>query len=115
MPTQVLAYYLVIRHTKYEDDVPALTWPCVCVTGRMTGVNSQDDAEHMYEQIATVLRDQITTGQLKPGARLPTQAMINEEYGVSRIVARRALDLLESEGLIDRVQGGGAFVRRYQP
>ena len=81
----------------------------------MTDVNSQDDADPMYEQIATVLRDQITTGQLKPGARLPTQAMISEEYGVSRIVARRALDLLESEGLIDRVQGGGAFVRRYQP
>jgi GntR family transcriptional regulator len=28
---------------------------------------------------------------------------------------RLALDLLEAEGLIDRIQGGGAFVRRYQP
>jgi GntR family transcriptional regulator len=69
----------------------------------------------MYEQIATVFRDQITTGHLAPGARLPTQAMISAEYDVSRIVARRALDLLESEGLIDRIQGGGAFVRRHEP
>jgi GntR family transcriptional regulator len=77
--------------------------------------SSPDDSEHMYEQIASVLRDRIIAGNLEPGSRLPTQAMISEEYGVSRIVARRALDLLESEGLIDRVQGGGAFVRRYQP
>jgi DNA-binding GntR family transcriptional regulator len=78
-------------------------------------MNSPDDSEHLYEQIASVLRDRIITGHLEPGARLPTQAMISDEYGVSRIVARRSLDLLESEGLIDRVQGGGAFVRRYQP
>jgi DNA-binding GntR family transcriptional regulator len=76
---------------------------------------SQEDPEHMYEQIASVLRDQISTGDLAPGARLPTQAVLSEQYEVSRIVARKALDLLEAEGLIDRVQGGGAFVRRYQP
>jgi DNA-binding GntR family transcriptional regulator len=74
-----------------------------------------DDAEHLYEQVASVLRDRIATGHLSPGERLPTQAAISDEFEVSRIVARRALDLLETEGLIDRVQGGGAFVRRYQP
>lgn len=73
------------------------------------------EPEHMYERIATVLRDKILIGEMGPGTRLPTQAAISEEYGVSRIVARKALDLLESEGLIDRIQGGGAFVRRYQP
>ena len=77
--------------------------------------SQDDDTDPMYEQIAAVLREQITTGHLEPGARLPTQAKISEEYEVSRIVARRAFDLLESEGLIDRIQGGGAFVRRYQP
>src|SRR5579859_3124299 len=76
---------------------------------------SQDSPEHMYEHVASVLRDQISTGQLAPAARLPTQAAISDQYGVSRIVARKALDILESEGLIDRVQGCGAFVRRYEP
>jgi GntR family transcriptional regulator len=78
-------------------------------------MTSLEDSEHLYEQVATVLRDRISTGHLEPGARLPTQAALGEEFGVSRIVARKALDLLEAEGLIDRVQGGGAFVRRVQP
>lgn len=69
----------------------------------------------MYERIATALREQILSGELAWGERLPTQDSISETYGVSRIVARRALDILETEGLIDRIQGGGAFVRRHQP
>ncbi|PWV71836.1 GntR family transcriptional regulator [Prauserella marina] len=71
--------------------------------------------DHMYERIATALREQIVEGALQPGERLPTQEVLSEQFGVSRIVARRALDILEGEGLIDRVRGGGAFVRRYQP
>jgi DNA-binding GntR family transcriptional regulator len=78
-------------------------------------VTDNDEPEHMYERIASVFRDRILTGDLEPGQKLPTQATISDEYDVSRIVARHALDLLEAEGLIDRVQGGGAFVRRYQP
>jgi DNA-binding GntR family transcriptional regulator len=73
------------------------------------------DTAHMYERIAAVLREQILSGELGWGERLPTQEVISDTYGVSRIVARHALDILEAEGLIDRVKGGGAFVRRYQP
>lgn len=71
---------------------------------------------YLYERIAAALRDEITAGQaLKPGGRLPTQAELAATYGASRNVVRLALDLLESEGLIDRIQGGGAYVRRHQP
>jgi DNA-binding GntR family transcriptional regulator len=73
------------------------------------------EPEHMYERVASVFRDKIVTGELEPGSKLPTQEAITGEFGVSRIVARRALDLLETEGLIDRIQGGGAYVRRYRP
>lgn len=72
-------------------------------------------AEHMYERIADALRTQITEGVLGPGDRLPTQEKLVETFGVSRIVVRQALGILDREGLIDRVQGGGASVRRYQP
>ncbi|MFE0022358.1 GntR family transcriptional regulator [Amycolatopsis sp. NPDC059021] len=71
--------------------------------------------EHMYERVADALREQILSGALQPGDRLPTREALSEQYGVSGIVARNALDLLESEGLIDRIQRLGAFVRRYQP
>src|SRR6266704_3623729 len=73
------------------------------------------EPKHMYERIAAALREQILSGELGWGDRLPTQDVISETHGVSRIVARRALDILEAEGLIDRMQGGGAFVRRHQP
>lgn len=72
-------------------------------------------SDHMYEQIADALREQMLSGRLQPGDRLPTQEALSETFDVSRIVARRALDILEAEGLIDRVRGGGAFVRRHQP
>lgn len=71
--------------------------------------------QHKYEEVANSLREQIVTEELGWGERLPSQEDICERFGVSRIVVRRALDILEAEGLIDRVQGGGAFVRRYQP
>jgi len=72
-------------------------------------------SEHRYEFIASHLRDQITSGKLSAGARLPTQAALGKQFAASRIVVRQALDILEAEGLIDRLQGGGTFVRRYEP
>ncbi|WP_216213941.1 GntR family transcriptional regulator [Amycolatopsis aidingensis] len=72
-------------------------------------------SEHMYERIAAALREQIVNGSLPPGERLPSQEALSEQYDVSRIVARQALDILENEGLIDRTKRIGAFVRRYQP
>lgn len=73
---------------------------------------STPESGYLYERIADELRDQIKTGEpLTPGARLPTQAELATTYHVSRNVIRLALDLLESEGLIDRVQGGRTVVR----
>ena len=72
-------------------------------------------SEHMYERIATALRDQILARTMEPGGRLPTQSELADTFGASRIVVRQALDLLESEGLIDRMQGGRATVRLYDP
>ena len=72
-------------------------------------------ADHMYERIADALRTQITEGVLSPGEQLLTQEKLATMYGVSRIVIRQALDILEGEGLIDRKQGGGSYVRSYQP
>jgi DNA-binding GntR family transcriptional regulator len=73
-----------------------------------------DEPAHMYERVAGVFREKIILGELQAGTRLPTQAQISDEFHVSRAVARTALDLLESEGLIDRVQGGRAAVRQHK-
>lgn len=76
---------------------------------------TEPTSEHMYERIAAALRDEILARTRAPGERLPTQEELSETFGASRIVVRKALDQLEAEGLIDRVQGGRATVRLYDP
>ncbi|MCE7002444.1 GntR family transcriptional regulator [Kibdelosporangium philippinense] len=73
------------------------------------------DTDFMYERVAGALRDQILTRSLAPGQKLPTQDELCDTFGVSRMVVRTALDLLETEGLIDRQQGGRATVRMHDP
>jgi GntR family transcriptional regulator len=59
-------------------------------------------------------RDQIVAfiaGQrLGRGARLPTERQLAETLGISRPTVRQALELLESDGLIERRQGSGTYV-----
>ncbi len=58
------------------------------------------DAVPLYYQLGSVLREQITSGRFTPGDRIPTEAELAGEYGVSRITVRQALAALEEEGLI---------------
>lgn len=68
----------------------------------------------MYETIAAKIREEIDAGALEPGAKLPTEQELTQQWGVSRIVVRQATELLVNAGLVERRPGrlGGAFVRR---
>jgi GntR family transcriptional regulator len=71
-------------------------------------------ADPIYQRIAAELRQRIDSGELPPGAKLPTETELQAHYGVSRVPVREATDLLEHAGLIERRPGrsGGVFVRR---
>lgn len=69
--------------------------------------NSQ---QPLYEQLMQHLRAAILTGQYEEGAQLPPESELCEQYGVSRITARRAISELVNEGLLERHQGKGTFV-----
>lgn len=56
------------------------------------------------------LRDQIVSGALSPGQKLPTEQGLVEALGVSRTVVREAIAALKSEQLVVTRQGVGAFV-----
>jgi DNA-binding FadR family transcriptional regulator len=56
------------------------------------------------------LSDEIRNGGLKPGDRLPTEAEVMRQTGVSRTVVREAVAALKAEGLVITRQGVGAFV-----
>lgn len=64
----------------------------------------------LYYQLENVLREKITSGSYEPGDRLPTEIELIEQYGVSRITVRQALQALAEEGLIERKQGRGTVV-----
>lgn len=64
----------------------------------------------LFHQLSVLLRDLILSGRLEAGARLPSEAGLCAEYGVSRITAKRALDELAREGLVERARGRGTRV-----
>lgn len=68
-------------------------------------------SEPAYVAIAREYVHRIQNGELSPGAQLPSFAEIAREYGVSDIVVRRAVDLLDGEGYVRRVQRRGVFVK----
>ncbi|MEV5706022.1 GntR family transcriptional regulator [Actinoallomurus sp. NPDC052274] len=66
-----------------------------------------------YAQIADALRGRIVTGKLVAGALLPSEAALCHEFSVARNTVRRALGLLEAEGLIQTFPGKGRMVAGY--
>jgi DNA-binding FadR family transcriptional regulator len=65
-----------------------------------------------YEQVADQLRELIMTGDLSPGERLPSEALLAREFGVSRATIREALRVLAAQNLLRTAKGagGGSYV-----
>jgi DNA-binding FadR family transcriptional regulator len=55
-----------------------------------------------YDQLAGLLRERITSGDLRVGDRLPSESALAEQAGVSRSTVREALRILEQGGLVER-------------
>jgi DNA-binding LacI/PurR family transcriptional regulator len=69
----------------------------------------------LYEQLYTHVADAINSGQLKPGDRVPSEKDLAEQFNVSRITSKKALERLYQDGLIDRIRGKGSFVAQNAP
>lgn len=68
-----------------------------------------------YRQLLQLLRQQILSGELAPGERLPTEEELLQHYGLSRGTVRKALEQLAAEGLVSTVQGSGTYVSATHP
>jgi GntR family transcriptional regulator len=64
----------------------------------------------LYFQVKNIIKSKITSNELKNQERLPSEAELCIEFGVSRATIRQALLELEMEGLIYRERGKGTFV-----
>lgn len=65
----------------------------------------------LWRQIHAKLEEAISSGRFGPGDRLPSENSLSGEFGVNRHTIRRALSVLEEDGLIRVEQGRGSFVR----
>jgi DNA-binding FadR family transcriptional regulator len=65
-----------------------------------------------YEQVADQLRELIMAGEIGPAQRLPNEAALAVQFGVSRPTIREALRVLSAQALIRTTKGasGGSFV-----
>ena len=68
-----------------------------------------------YARIAAELRDQIETGALAPGDRVPSTREITRRCGVAMATATKALAVLRQEGIVRSVPGVGTVVVGRQP
>jgi len=64
----------------------------------------------LHRQLYLVLRDRIVRGVWGAGSALPTEELLCEQFGVSRITVRRALSDLQAQRLVERRHGLGTFV-----
>lgn len=69
-----------------------------------------NSSQPIYKQIADFFRAQINEGKLLPDDSLPSELEITRMYGISRMTARKAIDVLVNEGLVMRMAGKGTFV-----
>ncbi|MER5914936.1 GntR family transcriptional regulator [Streptomyces sp. NPDC001982] len=63
-----------------------------------------------YRQIAADLREQIESGAIPVGRRIPSLVELEATYGVARDTLRKAVQVLKDEGLVETVSGMGVFV-----
>jgi len=66
----------------------------------------------LYHQVRDLLLEEIQSGAISPGEKIPSEAELEAKYEISRITVRQAIQNLVQEGLLYRQQGRGTFVAR---
>lgn len=64
----------------------------------------------LYEQLYQYVLNEIRDGNLKQGDRVPSENELAQRFNVSRITSKKALEMLASQQIIQRVPGKGSFV-----
>ena len=77
---------------------------------KIIGSLDEQNRAPLYQQLQRALRTAIDNNLLAPDEALPPERDLAEEFKISRITVRKALDGLVAEGLLARRQGAGTFV-----
>lgn len=76
-----------------------------------SGFPRRDGSRNLTRALVDALSESIYSCAIRPGDKLPSEANIMAEYGVSRTVVREAITSLQAAGLIETRHGIGSFVR----
>jgi GntR family histidine utilization transcriptional repressor len=68
----------------------------------------------MYQQLKDLIIGRISSGELRPADRVPSENELVEAMNVSRMTANRALRELTGEGYVKRIAGRGTFVSDFR-
>jgi GntR family histidine utilization transcriptional repressor len=71
-------------------------------------------AKPRYQQLKDLIIAQISTGELQPSDRVPSENELVEAMSVSRMTANRALRELNDEGYVERIAGRGTYVSDFR-
>lgn len=66
----------------------------------------------IYYQLEALIKELIEKGELKPGDLIPSEREFSEQYSISRMTVRQAINNLVNDGYLSRQQGKGTFVAR---
>ena len=69
-----------------------------------------DSDTPLYMQLANQLSDAIANGDCRPNEALPSERMLSEMLTISRVTARKAIDMLCERGMLTRKRGSGTYI-----
>ena len=70
---------------------------------------------YLYQRLYDYVLDEIRTGRLSMGDRVPSEMELAHLFGVSRITSKKALQMLNRDGVVERIIGKGSFVAAQLP
>ncbi|MBK4735104.1 GntR family transcriptional regulator [Noviherbaspirillum pedocola] len=78
----------------------------------MNYTRRHDDRLPLYQRLHDEISERIAAQQWRPGEAIPTEAELVKQFSASVGTVRKAIDMLVAEGVLERFQGRGTFVRR---
>lgn len=69
-----------------------------------------ENEKRKYQELVEYIHRQIESGELRPGQKLTSENEMTQQFGISRQTVRKAIGILEEQGLVKRVRGSGTYL-----
>ena len=71
---------------------------------------NMQEAQTKYQSLINYINEQIAARALRPGDKLPSENELSEQFHISRQTVRKAIGVLEEDGLVRRIKGSGTYL-----